>query len=113
VASAEVLAAVPVTEPDYGSDVAGIVTAAAPVEGGWVVNGVKTWCTFAARADVLMLLARTDPDRSLAHRGLSMFVVYCLGDQIGVVGDGGFVDKEAGRICRRTLGVKNCAAGEQ
>ncbi len=74
-ATAEVLAAVAVTEPDYGSDVAGIVTAAAPVEGGWVVNGVKTWCTFAARADVLMLLARTDPDRSLAHRGISMFVV--------------------------------------
>ena len=74
-ASAESLAAVAVTEPDFGSDVAGIVTAAAPVPGGWVVNGVKTWCTFAARADVLMLLARTDPDRSLAHRGLSMFVV--------------------------------------
>ena len=74
-ASAEILAAVAVTEPDFGSDVAGIVTSATPVDGGWVVNGVKTWCTFAARADVLMLLARTDPDRSLAHRGLSMFVV--------------------------------------
>jgi len=74
-ASAEILAAVAVTEPDFGSDVAGIVTSAARVAGGWVVNGVKTWCTFAARADVLMLLARTDPDRSLAHRGISMFVV--------------------------------------
>jgi (2S)-methylsuccinyl-CoA dehydrogenase len=74
-ASAEVLAAVAVTEPDFGSDVAGIVTSATPAEGGWLINGVKTWCTFAARADVLMLLARTDPDRSLAHRGLSMFVV--------------------------------------
>src|SRR5580692_3008974 len=74
-ASAEILAAVAVTEPDFGSDVAGIITSATPVRGGWVVNGVKTWCTFAARADVLMLLARTDPDRSLAHRGLSMFVV--------------------------------------
>ena len=74
-ATAEVLAAVAVTEPDYGSDVANIVTAAAPTDGGWLVNGVKTWCTFAARADVLMLLARTDPDRSLAHRGISMFVV--------------------------------------
>ena len=68
-ASAEILAAVAVTEPDYGSDVAGIVTSATAVDGGWVINGVKTWCTFAARADVLMLLARTDPDRSLAHRG--------------------------------------------
>jgi (2S)-methylsuccinyl-CoA dehydrogenase len=74
-ASAEALAAVAVTEPDYGSDVANIVTSASPADGGWVVNGVKTWCTFAARADVLMLLARTDPDRSLAHRGISMFVV--------------------------------------
>jgi (2S)-methylsuccinyl-CoA dehydrogenase len=74
-ASAEVLAAVAVTEPDFGSDVAGIVTAATPTDGGWLINGVKTWCTFAARADVLMLLARTDPDRSLSHRGLSMFVV--------------------------------------
>ena len=63
------------TEPDFGSDVAGIVTSATPIAGGWVVNGVKTWCTFAARADVLMLLARTDPDRSLAHRGISMFIV--------------------------------------
>jgi len=74
-ASAEILAAVAVTEPDYGSDVAAIVTAATAVEGGWVINGVKTWCTFAARAEVLMLLARTDPDRSQAHRGISMFVV--------------------------------------
>jgi (2S)-methylsuccinyl-CoA dehydrogenase len=74
-ATAEVLAAVAVTEPDFGSDVAGIITSAAPTEGGWLINGVKTWCTFAARADVLMLLARTDPDRAKAHRGLSMFIV--------------------------------------
>ncbi|TAN30870.1 MAG: acyl-CoA dehydrogenase [Actinomycetota bacterium] len=74
-ATAEVLAAVAVTEPDYGSDVANITTSATRVDGGWLVNGVKTWCTFAARADVLMLLARTDPDRSKAHRGLSLFIV--------------------------------------
>jgi (2S)-methylsuccinyl-CoA dehydrogenase len=74
-ATAEVMAAVAVTEPDFGSDVAGVVTAATPTEGGWLVNGVKTWCTFAARADVLMLLARTDPDRSKGHRGLSIFIV--------------------------------------
>jgi (2S)-methylsuccinyl-CoA dehydrogenase len=74
-ASGEVMNAVAVTEPDFGSDVAAIVTAAAPTTGGWLVNGVKTWCTFAARADVLMLLARTDPDRSKAHRGLSLFIV--------------------------------------
>jgi (2S)-methylsuccinyl-CoA dehydrogenase len=76
-ASAEVMAAVAVTEPDFGSDVAGIkVTASPTAEGdGWSINGVKTWCTFGARGDVLMLLARTDPDRSKTHRGLSLFVV--------------------------------------
>ena len=74
-ATAEVMAAVAVTEPDYGSDVAGIKVTATPTEGGWLINGVKTWCTFGARADALMLLARTDPDRSKTHRGLSMFVV--------------------------------------
>jgi (2S)-methylsuccinyl-CoA dehydrogenase len=79
-ATAEVMAAVAVTEPDYGSDVAGIKVTATPAAGpegeeGYVINGVKTWCTFAARADALMLLARTDPDRTKTHRGLSLFVV--------------------------------------
>ncbi|MEK7293208.1 MAG: acyl-CoA dehydrogenase family protein [Actinomycetota bacterium] len=79
-ASAEVMAAVAVTEPDYGSDVANIKTTATPAKNdlgvdGFIINGVKTWCTFAARANVLMLLARTDPDRTKTHRGLSLFVV--------------------------------------
>ena len=74
-ATAEVMGAVAVTEPDFGSDVAGVVTSATRTDGGWLINGVKTWCTFAARADVLLLLARTDPDRSKAHRGLSLFLV--------------------------------------
>jgi (2S)-methylsuccinyl-CoA dehydrogenase len=79
-AVAEVMPAVAVTEPDYGSDVAGIKVTATPASGpngepGWVINGVKTWCTFGARADVLALLARTDPDRSKTHRGLSLFIV--------------------------------------
>jgi (2S)-methylsuccinyl-CoA dehydrogenase len=79
-ATAEVLSAVAVTEPDYGSDVAGLKTTAVEAPGpngepGWLINGVKTWCTFGARANVLMLLARTDPDRSKTHRGLSLFIV--------------------------------------
>ena len=80
IASGEVMVAVAVTEPDFGSHVAAIKTTAAPATGpngesGWKITGVKTWCTFGARADVLMLLARTDPDRSKTHRGLSLFVV--------------------------------------
>jgi (2S)-methylsuccinyl-CoA dehydrogenase len=76
IATGELMVAVAVTEPDFGSDVANLSVAATPADGGgWLVNGVKTWCTFAARADILMLLARTDRDRSKAHRGLSLFVV--------------------------------------
>jgi len=75
IAAGELMVGVMVTEPDYGSDVAGVSTTATPVEGGYVVNGVKTWATFAGRANLLMLLVRTDPDRSISHRGLSLFVV--------------------------------------
>jgi (2S)-methylsuccinyl-CoA dehydrogenase len=75
IATGERIVGVMVTEPDYGSDVAGVKTMATPDGDGWRINGVKTWCTFAGRADTLMVLARTDPDRSKGHRGLSVFVV--------------------------------------
>ena len=74
-ATAEVLNAIAVTEPDVGSDSATVTTSATRTDGGWLINGVKTWCTFGARADVLLLLARTDPDRSIRHKGLSLFIV--------------------------------------
>jgi (2S)-methylsuccinyl-CoA dehydrogenase len=75
IASGEVMVGIMVTEPDYGSDVAGVNATATPIDGGFSVNGVKTWATFAGRANVLMLLARTDPDRTKGHRGLSVLIV--------------------------------------
>jgi (2S)-methylsuccinyl-CoA dehydrogenase len=78
-ASGEVLVGISVTEPDVGSDVAAVQCKATPadVEGrhGWLLNGAKAWCTFAGRANVLALLARTDPDMSKGHAGLSLFIV--------------------------------------
>ena len=71
----EPLCAVAVTEPNYGSDVAGVKLRATPAEGGWLLNGAKTWCTFGGKAGVLMVLARTNPDPAQGHRGLSMFLV--------------------------------------
>lgn len=73
-ASGERMAGIAVTEPNYGSDVAGMQVSAAPTEGGWLINGVKTWCTFAGYADVLLVLARTEKDPSLKHRGLSILL---------------------------------------
>jgi len=69
------LCAVAITEPDYGSDVANMKLKAEKVDGGWRLNGAKAWCTFGGKAGVLLTLARTNPDSSLGHKGLSMFLV--------------------------------------
>ncbi|MEE8580689.1 MAG: acyl-CoA dehydrogenase family protein [Myxococcota bacterium] len=79
IASGEVMVGISVTEPDIGSDVASLKCRAEPtrLEGqeGWLISGPKAWCTFAGRADVLAVLARTDPDTSKGARGLSLFIV--------------------------------------
>lgn len=79
IASGELLVAIAVTEPDVGSDVASVTCKATPGEQdgqrGWFIDGAKAWCTFAGRADILALLARTDPDPSAGAKGLSLFIV--------------------------------------
>lgn len=74
-AAGKQLCAISITEPDTGSDVAAVSLRATPTTGGWLLNGSKTWCTFAGRSEVLVVLARTNPDKSLGHRGLSLFVI--------------------------------------
>lgn len=73
-ASGQKMCAVAVTEPDYGSDVAQMKFSAKKTKGGWLLNGVKTWCTFAGRAELVMVLARTDPELSKRHKGMSIFI---------------------------------------
>ncbi|MFZ4649195.1 MAG: acyl-CoA dehydrogenase family protein [Rubrivivax sp.] len=75
IAQGDPLCAIAMTEPDHGSDVAGVSLRAERVEGGWRLNGAKTWCTFAGKAGLLMVVARTDPDRSAGYRGLSVLLV--------------------------------------
>ena len=79
-AAGDPLCAIAITEPDAGSDVASLRLRARPVEGGWRLDGAKTWCTFAGRAELLMVVARTDPDVTLGHRGLSLMLVEKPGD---------------------------------
>ena len=76
-ARGEPLVAISVTEPGTGSDVASVALRATPVlqANGWALSGAKTWCTFAGKAGAILVLARTDPDASPPHRGLSLFVV--------------------------------------
>jgi (2S)-methylsuccinyl-CoA dehydrogenase len=75
IAAGDPLCAIAITEPDYGSDVASLALRATPTAGGWLLNGAKTWCTFAGKAGVLMVVTRTDPDRSVGHKGLSLLLV--------------------------------------
>jgi (2S)-methylsuccinyl-CoA dehydrogenase len=75
IAAGDPLCGIAITEPDYGSDVASLCLRGTKTEGGWLLNGAKTWCTFAGKAGVLMVVTRTDPDRSLGHRGLSLLLV--------------------------------------
>jgi len=74
-AAGDPLCAIAITEPNYGSDVASVSLQGTRAQGGWLLNGAKTWCTFAGKAGVLMVVARTDPDRALGHRGLSLLLV--------------------------------------
>jgi alkylation response protein AidB-like acyl-CoA dehydrogenase len=62
------------SEPDAGSDLAGLRTRAERRDGGWVLNGQKTWSSGAHYSDKSFLLARTDPVAD-AHKGISFFLV--------------------------------------
>ena len=75
IAAGDPLVAISVTEPGTGSDVASVALRATRCEGGWRLNGAKTWCTFAGKAELILVLARTDPDPKAGHRGLSLFLV--------------------------------------
>ncbi|MBI4362849.1 MAG: acyl-CoA dehydrogenase family protein [Euryarchaeota archaeon] len=74
IATGEILTAAAFTEPNHGSDTASFECRATPAKGGWSLNGQKTWCTLANRASILTVLARTDPDPSKKHKGLSMLL---------------------------------------
>src|SRR6059058_1662197 len=62
-----------ITEPDAGSDVAGIKTRAVRDNGEWVINGSKTYITNGHRADAIVLVTKTDPDAG--YDGFTLFLV--------------------------------------
>ena len=69
----EKIAALGITEPDAGSDVAGLRTSARRVDGGWVVNGSKTFITNGVRADYVVTAVKTTEEGG--HQGLSFLVI--------------------------------------
>jgi alkylation response protein AidB-like acyl-CoA dehydrogenase len=72
--SGELIACQGFSEPDAGSDLAGLRTRAERRDGKWVLNGQKTWSSGAHYSDKSFLLARTDPTVE-PHRGIGFFLV--------------------------------------
>ena len=70
----EKIAALAITEPDTGSDVAAIRTRAERVDGGWVVNGAKTFITNGVRADFYVTAVRTRPEPAATGRSRSCVI---------------------------------------
>ena len=62
------------SEPNAGSDVAGLQTRAVRTEDGWQLDGQKVWTSGAQYCDYGLIIARTDPDVP-KHRGITMFVL--------------------------------------
>ncbi|MCY7306228.1 MAG: acyl-CoA dehydrogenase family protein [Rhodoferax sp.] len=77
VARGEYLGALALSEPGTGSDLASVSCRARRDGDGWVINGNKTWCTFADGADFIFLLARSRPevDPQRKHVGISAFLI--------------------------------------
>jgi (2S)-methylsuccinyl-CoA dehydrogenase len=73
IASGEVLPTAVFTEPNTGSDLASLKTRAVQEGGIYKITGQKTWITHPVRADLMTLLARTNPSEP-GYRGLSMFL---------------------------------------
>src|SRR5918996_4585465 len=67
------IAALGITEPGAGSDVASIRTEARKMSGGYVVNGAKTFITNGVRADFLVCAVKTTPDGG--HQGISFLIL--------------------------------------
>ena len=72
-ASGELIGAFGITEPDAGSDVAGIKTRAVRDGDEWVINGSKTYITNGVRADFIIVVTKTDPDAG--YDGFSLFFI--------------------------------------
>ena len=74
-ASGEASCAIGLSEPDSGSDLAGIRTRAVKVDGGWRINGRKVWTSGAHYSQYMTLLARTGDVGGERHAGMTRFLV--------------------------------------
>lgn len=84
IAAGECYFAIGMSEPDTGSDLAGVRTRATRVNDGWLLTGTKVWTSGAHQADLIVVLARTSGQHEDRHRGLSQFIVDLRGQGVEV-----------------------------
>ena len=74
-ATGEIRAAFSLSEPEMGSDVQAIKTAAKKLDdGSYEINGQKMWVTNGLRSDLVFVLVKTDPDADPRHKGFTCFI---------------------------------------
>lgn len=76
--------AIGLSEPNSGSDLASVATRAEKVDGGWIVNGAKTWSSNAHDAHYMVTLIRTEPLGEKKHEGLSQFIIDLKGEGVTI-----------------------------
>jgi hypothetical protein len=74
IAAGDIYFSIGMSEPDAGSDLASVTTAATRTDGGWLVSGLKTWTSRAHNAHYMITLCRTERSED-RHQGLSQLII--------------------------------------
>jgi alkylation response protein AidB-like acyl-CoA dehydrogenase len=101
-ARGEMLGAFSLSEPDAGSDAAGMSAHARKVDGGWILNGAKAWVTNGGFGDVVVTMVRTDAaDDRRGAKGIGAFIVPTDGQGYSV----GKKEDKMGQRASETVGI--------
>jgi butyryl-CoA dehydrogenase len=113
--SGEKVSAFALTEPNAGSDVRGIQTKATRADGGWVLNGRKTFITNAPIADFMIVVGYTDPAAGIDGMGLFIVDARAEGLQVNRIKKMGNLSSEIGEVVLDDVFVSEdaCLGGER
>lgn len=106
----EAVSAFGLTEPNAGSDVRGIQTKAVRGDGGWILNGTKTFITNAPLADFVIIVAYTDPSAGIDGMGLFVVDTKSEGVEVNRIEKLGNLSSEIGEVVLQDVEVPEDAS---
>lgn len=111
----EKVSAFGLTEPNAGSDVRGIQTKAVRANGGWVLNGTKTFITNAPIADYIIVVAYTDPSAGIDGMGIFVVDTTIEGVQVNRIKKMGNLSSEIAEVVLQDVEVSEdaCLGGDR